>query len=362
VSATAPPGTVVIPPVLTTLAGQDEAQRLLAGSLGAPVHAYLFVGPPGVGAREGAIAFAAALICPQGGCGICTSCQAVLAGVHPDVALIERSGAAVSIESVRDAGEFVQRTPRLAPRVVCIITDFHLAERSGPALLKALEEPPDTAVFCVVAESIPPSLQTIASRCVTVAFHALDIATIEDILQRDGADTPTAAAAAAGAGGRLDRARLLVADPEFAARRAWWAAIPGRLDGTGSTVATLVSECATFLTDLLAVLRAQQEAELAALSEAAERAGERRIPGRQAIEDRHRREQRRVRTDELRAGLATLAGVYRGRLLLADAPPARRRGELRAIDTIDATAGALVRNPTEDLLLEALFVELDALD
>ena len=48
--------------------------------------------------------------------------------------------------------------------------------------------------------------------------------------------------------------------------------------------------------------------------------------GRKAIEDRHRREQRQVRTDELRAGLATLASAYRSRL--GDREPAGAPGGL----------------------------------
>ena len=53
-------------PVLDRVKGQPEALRVLRGSLAAPVHAYLFVGPPGTGRRDAAIAFAAALLCPNG--------------------------------------------------------------------------------------------------------------------------------------------------------------------------------------------------------------------------------------------------------------------------------------------------------
>ena len=136
-----------------------------------------------------------------------------------------------------------------------------------------------------------------------------------------------AAAAAAAANGRLDRARLLVDDPGFAEREARWRAVPDRLDETGATVVLLADELVSASEELLAVLRARQDAELAAADEAAKLAGQRRTPDRKSIEDRHRREQRQVRTDELRAGLASLAAAYRARLE-GEHPSSRRITEL----------------------------------
>ena len=40
-------------------------------------HAWLFTGPPGSGRSVAARAFAAALLCPEGGCGHCPSCHQV---------------------------------------------------------------------------------------------------------------------------------------------------------------------------------------------------------------------------------------------------------------------------------------------
>ena len=50
-----------------------------------PVHAYLFVGPPGTGKLPAAMAFAAMLLCPDGGDDGCDTCRRVLDGLHPDV-------------------------------------------------------------------------------------------------------------------------------------------------------------------------------------------------------------------------------------------------------------------------------------
>jgi DNA polymerase-3 subunit delta' len=81
--------------------------------------------------------------------------------------------------------------------------------------------------------------------------------------------------------------------------------------------------------------------------------------GRPTIEDRHRREQRRVRSDELRAGLAILAGAYRARLDTPGLQSRRMSALVGAIDAISAASAALTRNPNELLLMQNLLIELD---
>ncbi len=63
---------------------------MLAGRLS---HAYLFLGPAGVGKATTARALAAALNCAQPGadgdaCGTCPSCRRMQAGTHPDFLVI----------------------------------------------------------------------------------------------------------------------------------------------------------------------------------------------------------------------------------------------------------------------------------
>lgn len=345
-------------PVLAGIVGQARARQLLAASVADPVHAYLFVGPPGTGQREAAVRFAAALVCPNGGCGACGACRDALAGRHPDVTVVERQGAAISVGEARGVTAAAQRTPRAAARQVLVLTDFHLVDEAAPALLKTLEEPPPTTVFVVLADALGPGLATIASRCVQVPFEPLAGADLAEALRAEGVDDDAAAAAAAAAGGRLDRARLLARDPGFATRLDRFVSLPDRLDGTGATVAVLASEVVAAADELVEVLKAQQSAELAEAEERASRAGERAVPGRQAIEDRHRREQRRVRTDELRAGLGALARAYRHRLE-AGGSPSRVAHDLACCAAIDGAAEALVRNPNETLLLQSLLLRLD---
>ena len=70
--------------------GQPAAVAQLMAASRRPVHAYLLHGPPGSGKRPAARALAAALLCPDGGCGHCNTCRRALAGTHPDLVVVER--------------------------------------------------------------------------------------------------------------------------------------------------------------------------------------------------------------------------------------------------------------------------------
>ena len=79
---------------------------MLAGRLS---HAYLFLGPGGVGKTATARALAAALNCAQpeadgDACGTCPSCRRLAAGTHPDFLLItpEEGKAQIKIEVIRE--------------------------------------------------------------------------------------------------------------------------------------------------------------------------------------------------------------------------------------------------------------------
>jgi len=349
----------VRPPVLDRVFGQEAAVALLAASARAPVESYLFVGPSGSGKRDAALAFAAALVCPFGGCGVCLACTEALAERHPDVTVIERSGASITVEEARAVTALAQRTPTAAARQVIILVDFHLVSQAAPALLKTIEEPPPSTTFVVLAEHVPPALVTVASRCLRVVFTRLSAEAVASALIADGVSEAAAKRAADGAAGRVDRARLLALDEGFVARQSRWKAIPERLDGSGATIAVMAAELIAAAEELVSVLKEQQSAELVELSEASMNAGERRLVGRPSIEDRHRREQRRVRADELRAGFAILAGAYRSRLATPGLQARRIASLLAAIDEISAASAALVRNPNESLLVQTLLIALD---
>ncbi len=108
-------------------------------------------------------------------------------------------------------------------------------------------------------------------------------------------------------------------------------------------------------------------AKFESLTAAATEMGERGLPGRKEIVDQHQREERRFRTDALRAGLGVLARAYGGRVtgrvasgdvMVGDQDV---RSAVAAVGLITEAAEALPRNPNEALLLQSLFVRLAAL-
>ncbi len=378
---------VATPPVATlydAVVGQPRAVAQLRAAGRRPVHAYLLHGPPGSGKRAAAQAFAASLLCDNGGCGVCNDCRRALAGTHPDLVVVERTGASLDVDEARTIVSRAQRRPLESARQVLLVTDVHLAGKAAPALLKTVEEPPPPTVFVLLANELPASLVTIASRCVKVPFDPVPVEAVAGWLVAHGVDEDTALSVATASGGRLDRARLLATDPGFALRQEQWRTVPSRLDGTGAMAVVVAAELLTSAEEALQPLHDQHAAELATLAEQAEVVGARGVPGRKDVEDRHRREDRRWRTDELRMGLAVLAAAYRDRLVSAStASTASARGAtgaggtkgaagitpnahsatgsrhaMEAVTALDRAAAALIRNPNEGLLLESLMVAL----
>ena len=106
------------------IVGHDGAVEFLRSSAHAPVHAYLFLGADSAGALAAAKGFAAALLCPTGGCGACSACTRALHATHPDLAIIERSGASILVDEAREVTRLAMRTPMEGGRKVLVLTDF----------------------------------------------------------------------------------------------------------------------------------------------------------------------------------------------------------------------------------------------
>jgi DNA polymerase-3 subunit delta' len=351
--------------------GQADAVAQLRAAARRPVHAYLLVGHPGLGQRSLVRGFAAALLCPQGGCGHCEVCRRALVGVHPDVVEVERMGALVSVDDARRVVRLAQRRPLEGHRQVIVVSDIHLARLAAPVLLKTLEEPAGQTVFVLLADAVPAELATVASRCVRIELRSVPPAELSEWLSGTGMEAELAHELAEAAGGSIDRARLLAEDASFAERRQLWRSVPTRLDGTGAAAASLAAELLSSAEEAVEPLRARHRAEMEGLGSDAEQRGERSVPRRKEIEDRQHREERRWRTDELRAGFAVLAAAYRDRLMTLAAPdsvpPAwsgrtaeRVRDLAGAITVVERSAAELIRNPNESLLLEAMLVRLSA--
>jgi DNA polymerase-3 subunit delta' len=359
-----------VPELFEEVVGQPRAVAQLMAAARRPVHAYLLHGPPGSGKRAAARGLAAALLCPEGGCGVCNACRRARAGTHPDLVVVERTGASITVADAQSIVTRAQRRPLEAARQVLMVADVHLARESVPALLKTVEEPPPATVFVLLADDLPPNLATIVSRCVQVTFDAVATETVVAWLVSHGVDPEHAESVARASGGSLDRARLLVSDQGFVARQEQWRSVPTRLDGTGAAAAALSTELLTAADAALAPLREQHAAELVALADQADAVGARGITGRKQVEEGHRREERRWRTADLRFGLATLAEVYRDRLLATTGAGGRThsagsgaesRRAVRQVEAIREASVALDRNPNESLLMDALMVELSGM-
>jgi DNA polymerase-3 subunit delta' len=155
-------------------------------------HAWLLAGPKGVG--KASFAHAAARRVLADAAGPPSSLPAietddghpivrlVEAGSHPDMRWLQRlvhekSGNLarnISVDQVRDLGEFMGLTPALSPWRVAVIDTVDDLEASGAnALLKILEEPPANTLFFLVSHAPGRLLPTIRSRCRRLDFHEL---------------------------------------------------------------------------------------------------------------------------------------------------------------------------------------------
>jgi DNA polymerase-3 subunit delta' len=359
-----------VPDVFDTLIGQDRAVAAMRQYVKNPVHAYLVSGPVGSSLHDTVTAFAAALQCPEHGCGVCEACRLVLSGNDPDLYFAERAGVSWRIDELRETDRVSRRRPLGAGYQIVVIEDVELtttgASPSAPALLKSLEEPAGRTIFLLSAEDVPTALETIVSRCVEVKLKGLSEEDLERILVREGAEPAAARIAANAATGNLRRARVLVRDAALAERIAQWRAVPERLDGTPAAASTVALAISRALDEAVAPLQRMQEEELELRRLDAKEMGQRSIANRRDLEAQFKREQRRFRIDELRFGLTALTNVYRERLVenlgagdQADARTEYRVGaSIRAIEAVAQAARRLSSNIDETLLLHDLMLSL----
>lgn len=165
------------------------------------VHATLLHGPAGTGKWNLAMAFARHLLCqnptpPAGACGVCGSCLLFAAGNHADLkivvpdALAERRlvrptdddtvaspvsdsaaskakpSSEIKIDAVRELSRLFQiSAQRGGYRVVVLGPAESLNLPAANALLKNLEEPPDSTRFILVSDRLDGCLPTVLSRC-----------------------------------------------------------------------------------------------------------------------------------------------------------------------------------------------------
>jgi len=341
--------------VWSKVVGQDRAVEKLRQFASTNVQSFLFVGPEGCGKEHAARAFASTLVT---GSDSDDSREAglIMRGEFADVNEIYRVGAAVDKEEAESIVSQSSTTPLEAKVKVIVIHEVHLMRDSAAVrLLKTIEEPARQVVFILLADQLVPSLTTINSRCVVVNFVRLNDDDIAAALVADGVFPATAQSVARASQGNLDRARLLVTDNYLARRLEAFATIAARLDGTGSAVVNIVADLMDHLDKAAEAVETVHDHELKELDDRVAVTGER-GSGRKAMADRHKREVRKLRTDELRSGLSVFAGAYKD-LLTRDPDGANSDEIMAAIGAIHKTISALGLNINENLALHALLLK-----
>ncbi len=350
-----------VPSLFADVVGQTGAVAALRTAARQPVHAYLFVGPSGHGGMAAGVGFAAALLCPDGGCGECETCLAVEAGRHPDLHVVRRRGAMLSVEDAQRLVTLAQRRPLQAARQVVIVADVHLGERAAPALLKTLEEPPGQTVFVLLADQLIPDLATVASRCVRVDFPPVERAVVQAWLESRGVATDLATVIADSCGGSPGRAQLMVEDPEVSARAELWGTVPDALNGSGATTSDLVRQLIASTDRATEPLRLEHTRQVELLTAEAKEMGER-TPCRGAKISSTNTSARSGAGAPMRCAPAwALARVYRSRASGAGRPAIEAGAAVSAVGLITEAAQALPNNPNEALLLQSLLVKLGSL-
>jgi DNA polymerase-3 subunit gamma/tau len=177
------------PQTFDDLVGQDHVSRTLKNAVAQNrlAHAYLFVGPRGVGKPSTARILAKSLNCVKGPtvtpCGECDNCREIAAGNSLDV--IEIDGASNnSVEDVRQLRENVRYAPAKGRYKIYLIDEVHmLSPAAFNALLKTLEEPPEHVKFIFATTEPQKVLPTILSRCQRFDLHRIAANLIANHLQ-----------------------------------------------------------------------------------------------------------------------------------------------------------------------------------
>ena len=134
----------------------SRVQKILEGIVRSDrvAGAYLFLGPPDVGKKENAEAFARILECKK-----------------QDKIVIGPSGVSLKIDAIRELQTWVKYGPSASRYLLVIVEKADsLTDQAAAAFLKTLEEPAPGVVFVLLAEREDKIPATIASRCQKIIF------------------------------------------------------------------------------------------------------------------------------------------------------------------------------------------------
>lgn len=155
-------------------------------------HAYLFVGPKGVGKRTLAQAFAKTILCGNmserpDACDSCETCQILDHDNHPDFYWMRpEPGKDYRIDAIREMQKTLSYKPVSGEyRIILLDETEKLGLTCGNALLKSIEEPPEGTIFILVSSSLEGLLSTIVSRCQVMQFSSLSSETVKELFLSD---------------------------------------------------------------------------------------------------------------------------------------------------------------------------------
>ena len=345
-------------------------------------HAWLFTGPPGSGRSNAAIAFAAALVCKEGGCRKCVDCMSTITGSHADVELIKTEGLSIKIDEIRDLISRSSWAPSVAAWRVVVIEDAdRLTDSAANALLKVVEEPGLRTVWLLCAPTLTDVLPTIRSRCRHLSLRTPSTKAITKLLiERDSIDAVTAEFVAKASGGHIGRARRLTTDANAKENRKNIMKLPFAIKDIASAFKAAQYLVEAAKADALTDSEAKDELEISKLKEAWGGSGSKLATGgskavKELEKEQKSRSTRMVR-DYLDRALLDLSTLYRDVLLVQSgssdslinedlkseiskiALSERPERALKKIEAILKTRSNLAQNAAPLLLIEALICEL----
>ncbi len=148
--------------------GLENLERIIKS--GRIPHAFLIEGSSPEKRLETAKYIAKSVVCVSRDkpCDNCPQCKTVNIDSNPDVTFVvpEKDKKTVTVDQIRALRSETVVLPHAAERRVFIIKDaLQLNEQGQNALLKTLEEPPETVVFVILVDSKASLLPTVVSRC-----------------------------------------------------------------------------------------------------------------------------------------------------------------------------------------------------
>ena len=359
--------------VIASRDSTDESQDM--------THAWLFTGPPGSGRSNAALAFAASLVCSEGGCGACVDCRTALAGSHADVELIQTEGLSIKIDEIRELITRAAWTPSVATYRVVVMEDAdRLTESAANALLKAVEEPSTRTIWLLCAPTVTDVLPTIRSRTRNLTLRTPSAAAVSALLQGEGISVNLANFAAAASQGHIGRARYLARDQAARDIRNDILKLPTTIVDIATAFAAAARLVDAAKSQAEADAEKKNDAELASLKEAWGQQGTRVVTGGakavKELEKEQKSRQTRMVRDYLDRALLDIATLYRDVLLvqtgsgdelinpdLADvirgiAGSSTAEKILAKIEVIMKTRANLLLNAAPLLVIEAMMVQL----